>query len=74
MLRQRHPLNQFMAGPGGGPGGSVGGAGPQPGPAPYQSMQRQFPRQALRQQHPSAMQGNQVHISIYSSEFFLNRL
>lgn len=60
MLRQRHPVNQFISGPGGGPGSSMGGGGPQPGPGGYQPMQRQFPRQPLRQQHPAAMQGNQV--------------
>lgn len=53
MLRQRHPANQFM-----GPAGqSPAGPGPQAG---YGPIQRQFPRQALRQQHPAAMQTNQV--------------
>lgn len=53
MLRQRHPLNQYM-----GPGGQ-GPAGPAAQQNPYGAMQRQFPRQPIRQQHPS-MQGNQV--------------
>lgn len=53
MLRQRHPLNQFM-----GPGGQSP-AGPNP-QANYGAIQRQFPRQPMRQQHPSAMQSNQV--------------
>lgn len=53
MLRQRHPLNQMM-----GPGGHTGAA---PGPqANYGAIQRQFPRQPMRQQHPNPMQSNQV--------------
>lgn len=53
MLRQRHPLNQMM-----GPGGHTPqGPGPQ---ANYGAMQRQFPRQPMRQQHPSPMQSSQV--------------
>lgn len=57
MLRQRHPLNQFM-----GPAQAAANVqpGPQGAPGGYQPMQRQFPRQPLRQQHPAAMQGNQV--------------
>lgn len=53
MLRQRHPLTQFM-----GPGAqTAAGPGPQ---ASYGAMQRPFPRQPMRQQHPTAMQSNQV--------------
>lgn len=55
MLRQRHPLNQYM-----GPGGQ-GPGGPGAQQNPYGAIQRQFPRQPIRQQHPS-MQGNQVGI------------
>lgn len=62
MLRQRHPVNQFISGPNG-PGGSLGGQ-PQPGSAAYQQMQRQFVRQPVRQQHPAAIQNNQV-IQLY---------
>lgn len=61
MLRQRHPVNQFMSGPTAGPTAGMGGVGPQ-GPGQYQPMQRQFARQPLRQQHPAAMQGNQVKV------------
>ena len=57
MLRQRHPLNQFM-----GPGGQNPG-GPAPQTAGYPPMQRQFPRQAaIRQHNPNAMQTNQVNV------------
>lgn len=56
MLRQRHPLNQFMPPGQGGPGqGNPGG------PGAYPSMQR-FPRQPMRQPIPSAMQSNQVRL------------
>ncbi|KRT80704.1 hypothetical protein AMK59_6082, partial [Oryctes borbonicus] len=52
MLRQRHPLNQFM---------SQAATGPNPQPGGYPPMQRHsFPRQPLRQQHPSNMQSNQA--------------
>lgn len=54
MLRQRHPLNQFM-----GPSGQAPG-GPGPQANAYAPMQRPFSRQPMRQQHPSAMQGGQV--------------
>lgn len=56
MLRQRHPLNNYM-----GPGQGPGGPGAQQNP--YGTIQRQFPRQPIRQQHPS-MQGNQVYAFI----------
>lgn len=63
MLRQRHPVNQFISGPSG-PGGSMGG---QSQPAAYQQMQRQFARQPLRQQHPAAMQNNQMFQQSYGN-------
>lgn len=54
MLRQRHPLNTFM-----GPGGQTA-AVPGPQNNAYPPMQRYSARQPMRQQHPSAMQANQV--------------
>lgn len=52
LLRSRHPINQFM-----GPGGQ----NPQgPGPQNNYGPMRTFPRQPMRQQHPGAMQQNQV--------------
>lgn len=51
MLRQRHPLNQYIPGMQNNPG-----VGPQTG---YNQMQR-FPRQPMRQPHPGSMQPNQV--------------
>ena len=54
LLRSRHPINQFM-----GPGGQ-NPQGPGPQAANYGQM-RQFPRQPIRQQHPGAMQQNQVN-------------
>jgi hypothetical protein len=53
LLRSRHPINQFM-----GPGGQ-NPQGPGPQAANYGPM-RQFPRQPMRQQHPGAIQQNQV--------------
>lgn len=54
MLKQRHP---FM-GPGGqnpqAPGSQAANY------APPATIQRQFPRQPIRQQHPAAVQANQV--------------
>lgn len=56
MLRQRHPLNQYM---------SQAPTGPAAQPAGYPPMQRHsFPRQPLRQQHPTSMQSNQVNYTI----------
>lgn len=61
MLRQRHPLNQFM---------SQAGTGPPSQPAGYPPIQRHsFPRQPLRQQHPSNIQSNQVKKLLFK---FLN--
>lgn len=68
MLKQRQPLNQFM-----GPGAQ----NPVP-PAPqatanYAPMQRQFPRQPMRHQHPAAMQSNQVSLLKTSEEILINK-
>ncbi|XP_071052506.1 mediator of RNA polymerase II transcription subunit 12 isoform X3 [Onthophagus taurus] len=53
MLRQRLPHTQFMP--------NQSQTGPNPQAAGYGPMQRHaFPRQSLRQQHPSAMQSNQA--------------
>lgn len=54
MLKQRHPLNQFM-----GPGGQ-NPVQPSQQSANYANLQRQFSRQPIRQQHPTTMQPNQV--------------
>lgn len=60
LLRQRNPINQFMST---GQTGVGVQPGPQTGPAGYQqTMQRQFPRQPLRQQMPTAMPNNQVGV------------
>ncbi|XP_060517503.1 mediator of RNA polymerase II transcription subunit 12 isoform X2 [Cylas formicarius] len=56
MLRQRHPINNYM------PGMQANQAATPPGAA-YNQMQRGFPRQAIRQQHPGAMQPNQAMFS-----------
>lgn len=61
MLRQRHPLNTppFMSGPQGQQ--NVPGPAPVPQGGYPAGMQRQFARQpGIRQQHPGAMQPNQV--------------
>lgn len=58
MLRSRHPLNSFIPGMQNNPNTAQ-----QPGN--YGQMQRGFPRQAMRQPHPNAMQANQVSIRIF---------
>lgn len=60
MLKQRHPLNQFL-----GPGGQ--NSGPPSQNANYATMQRQFPRQPMRQQHPASMQSNQAMFQQYGN-------
>ncbi|XP_045472646.1 mediator of RNA polymerase II transcription subunit 12 isoform X2 [Harmonia axyridis] len=60
MLRQRHPLNQFMTPSQGGPGQNPAG------PGAYSTMQR-FPRQPMRQPIPSAMQSNQA--AMFSQQY-----
>lgn len=54
LLRSRHTPAAYIQGPG---GQNPQGPGPQGGS--YQSV-RQFPRQPMRQQHPGAIQQNQV--------------
>lgn len=72
MLRSRLPLNQFI---GPGPGNQTpSAAGPQA--AAYPAMQRQFPRQTMRPQHPGTMQQNQVYFFLllfYAANFFFFR-
>lgn len=52
MLRSRHPINTYI------PGMQNNPAAPQQ-PGNYSQMQRGFPRQPMRQPHPSSMQPNQ---------------
>lgn len=66
MLRQRHPLNQFM-----GPGGQTPGV-PGPQANAYPPMQRAFARQPMRQQHPSTMQGGQVRSYYVLASFLIH--
>lgn len=58
MLRSRHPLNSFIPGMQNNPNSAQQ-------PANYAQIQRGFPRQAIRQPHPNAMQPNQVSILIF---------
>lgn len=62
MLRSRHPINTFI------PGMQTNPNSVQQ-PSNYGQMQRGFPRQAIRQPHPNAMQPNQVSILIFKMAY-----